>query len=93
MKVTTTVLLKKFEELHLRPNRVHHGRDGKSRFIWYVDNDDDRYVELVDSARSARVMLTLRDGWRAMARVMEDQELVVMLVQQYLRMLGPGVVS
>jgi hypothetical protein len=92
MKVSTEVLLKNFVELCLRPARVHHGEDGMVRFIWYVDDDNDRYVELVDSDRSARVMLTLRDGWRAEARVMDNQELVVKQVQQYLRMLGPEIV-
>lgn len=87
MKKTTEQLLKNFVDLRLRPNRTHHGEDGKTRFVWYVDDDDDRYVELVDSARGALVLVLWRDGYRVEACV-RDPAVVIGDVQQYLHALG-----
>jgi len=45
-----------------RPARIHHREDGRTTCVWHVDNDDDRYVLLEDSASSRDLLVVNRDG-------------------------------
>ena len=62
MKQATEKLLSMFEKKRLGPARIDHCLNGKTRITWYVDDDDDRYVELVDSRYTDEVVLVARDG-------------------------------
>ena len=101
MKPKTTDLLARFVERRMRPTKVKHGEDGKTRFVWHVDDDDDRYVELVDSTHSDAVLVLMRDKNYAEATVLSDDmaeqfrntllwKTFVEQVRIYLNYLKPG---
>jgi hypothetical protein len=54
-------LLSKLKEMRLGPARTVEHINGNTTFIWYVDNDDDRFVEARSSVNSDDVMLIARD--------------------------------
>lgn len=84
MKTTTKKLLKMFEDEKMRPAKISNCMNGKTRFIWHVDDDDDRYVELVDSRRGSDVVVLMRDGPQV-AVMMRDQKTVIGQVREYLQ--------
>lgn len=72
MKKTTEQLLLMFRKNRLgtaRTENVSHLMDSRTRITWYVDDDNDRYVELVDSLHSDEVVLVARDGCHGGAKV------------------------
>lgn len=64
-------LVERFERAGQGPTKVVRALDGKVRLAWYVDDDDDRYVELTSSAREgAGYLLVVRDRSLAEAVVL-----------------------
>lgn len=63
MKKATENLLAEFKKAGLGPAVVSQRHDGKCSLIWYVDDDNDRYVEATDSLYSSKVVLIARDGY------------------------------
>jgi len=65
------------EKRNMRPARTHHLVDGRTAFVWYVDNDDDRYVRVEDSACSQDFLILVRNGREVTAHVLGSVEEVV----------------
>lgn len=72
----------------MRPARTHHRLDGLTTMVWFVDNDDDRFVELRDSVRSQGSLVLRRDGSRVSAGVVYGVEKAFLLVRHELGVLG-----
>ena len=87
-RLSTDCLVEYLKVQHLGPTSIHHLIDGKTRLVWRVDDDADRYVELVDSINTGQVVMLMRDGWESHSRVMAAPEVVASQLRQYLRMLG-----
>jgi hypothetical protein len=68
------------ERERIRPARVVHHHLGTTSWTWFVDDDDDRFVEVRDSARGEDFLVVRRDGRAAEARVVGSAEEVVALV-------------
>jgi hypothetical protein len=60
MKKVMKELLSKLK-MNLGPARTREHINGKTTFTWYVDNNDDRFVEATDSVKSDDIMLIARD--------------------------------
>jgi hypothetical protein len=69
MKESTRVLLWRLEAEKLEPSVVSHRVFGKTMATWYVDDDDDRYVEMTDAVHSDNVVLVAWDGFPAASAV------------------------
>ena len=69
MKKATEQLLLMFRKKGLSPARAEPLVNGKTRITWNVDDDDDRYVEIVDSLHSEEVVLVARDGCHGGAKI------------------------
>ena len=79
MKPSTSFLLKDMREAQIRPTVNRHHCDGRMSLLWYVDDDNDRYVEATDSIHSSKVVLIARDGyceWLKTAVLSEPKEIV-----------------
>jgi hypothetical protein len=87
MKSATKMLWALFVD-QPKPARVHHRVNGTTSFVWYVDNDDDRYVEVSDSVNSDDFLVVRRDHRRLWALVIGDPGLVVEAVRQGLDVLS-----
>jgi hypothetical protein len=79
MKQSTSSLLEDLCKEHLGPASIHHRLNGKCSMLWYVDDDDDRYVEATDSLHSSKVVLVVQDGYRDwfMIAVLSDPPAIV----------------
>ena len=71
-----------------RPARVSRRVNGTTSLVWYVDNDDDRYVEVSDSVNSDDFLVVGRDHRKLWALVIGDPGLVVGAVRQGLDVLS-----
>lgn len=90
MKKTTEQLLSMFKAKRLGPVRtetVGNLMDGRTRIIWHVDDDNDRYVELVDSLHSGEVVLVARDGCHGGAKIVvySNHDRIYSWVEQQLK--------
>lgn len=90
MKKTTEQLLLMFKKNRLGPARIEnasHLMDGRTRIIWHVDDDNDRYVELCDSIHSGEVVLVARDGCHGGAKVVvySNHDRIYSWVEQQLK--------
>jgi len=72
----------------MRPTRVTRHVDGRSAFVWHVDDCDDRYVLLQDSVESEDLLVLVRDRRAVSAVVMEKVEEAVLLVEGELTLLA-----
>ena len=72
MTPAMTKLLAALRKHRLGPTVTTHQVNGKTTFRWHVDNDDDRYVEAVDSLHSSTFVLHCRDGNNATITVVND---------------------
>jgi len=90
MKQATEKLLSMFRAKNLWPAKVDHCLNGKTRLVWSVDDDDDRYVELVDSRHTDEVVLVARDGRYGGAKlvVYSNHDRIFSWVDQQLKDLG-----
>lgn len=57
---------------------------GSASFVFYVDENDDRYVEVSTSTRSLNLLVVLRDESVVEAYVMSDVEAVMETVEKRL---------
>jgi hypothetical protein len=62
IKDSTTYLLYCLRVARLWPARTHHHTNDQWSFRWYVDNDDDRYIQMTSSLYSDDFVLLYRDS-------------------------------
>jgi hypothetical protein len=62
----------------------------KTTLRWYVDNDDDRYVEATDCVNSNNVVVTSVDGFKASVFVLSDLKSIMATINQEVRCLARG---
>lgn len=90
MFLTVEDLVEQFKEAGISPSKVAHGMDGKTRFAWHVDDDDDRFVEVTRPAKEGRgYLLVVRYGDWAEAEVLHisskfDVKFLVGMVRTHL---------
>lgn len=92
MPMTTKVreeLYALFDEHRCRPARITRLVGGTS-FAWFVDNNDDRFVEVRDSVHGADFLVVWRDGKEAAALVVDKPKHVVEMVTVKLKALAAG---
>lgn len=75
-----------------RPTKVAHCADGKTRCQWYVDDNDDRYVEVIDSTGSGDVLVLVRDCGRASCTVLRGQEKILAGIGSAMHELSQGLI-
>lgn len=74
-----------FQNRNLTPTTIAHRRNGTTALAWHVDNSDDRFVLVADSAKSEDFLLVSRDERKAEAVVLADGEDVIRWVAAQLR--------
>ena len=79
-----------FDEYRCRPAKIAHQFNGTTGFVWFVDNNDDRFVEARDSVRGTDFLVVWRDGKEAAAIVVDKPKDVVEMVVAKLRALAAG---
>lgn len=62
MKKSTERLMAKLKAKCLSPNTTRLHVNGRYTATWYVDDDDDRRIEMTDSLYTDKVVLTAHDG-------------------------------
>ena len=87
MTPSMTKLLAALRKHRLSPTRTSHQVNGKTTFRWHVDNDDDRYIEAVDSLHSATFVLHWRDKMDAAIVVVKDVPTAVTWIDAQLQSL------
>ena len=91
MRDNTIALQAKLKEIGIGPaTYTKHQTNGKTSLVWYVDNDDDRYVELTDSVNSNDFVLVRRDRRSVYSIVLGDNPTTVAYVQKSLLSLQNG---
>ena len=83
-----SVLYAALKKRSLGPTVANHQVNGKTTLRWHVDNDDDRYVEAVDSLHSGAFVLHRRDGFDAIIAVIDDVSATVRWIEVQLDFLG-----
>jgi len=74
-----------------RPIVTRHHQNGSTSVVWYVDNNDDRYVEVADSAASDDFLLVYRDHRDTFSIVLADAATTILHVERCLdRLAGKG---
>lgn len=67
--------------------RIQHA-NGQVTFVWHVDNNDDRFVSMTDSANSESVLLVTRDCMSAEAMISNDRATILAKIVADLHRLG-----
>ena len=70
------------------PVRATHTVYGKTTLVWYVDNDDDKYIELVDSLKSDSFVLVRRVENDVLATVLNSTPLILAWISEQLAYLS-----
>lgn len=77
----------KLLEAGIRPARSILDFCGRGRWVFHVDDSDDRYVEVASSARSGDYLLVCRDGENAVSYVFQTLGVLVAGVARQLDIL------
>lgn len=88
MKKVMQELHSKLKKMHLGPARTRVHIDGKTTFTWYVDNEDDRFVEATNSTKSDDIMVVLRDKTTAAIAILGNTNDAVSWIETKLRELA-----
>lgn len=62
------------DKAHMRPAKTRHEVGCTTTFTWFVDNDDDRFVEVRDSVRGQEFLVLKRDGKTAEVSIVGSPE-------------------
>ena len=90
MPMTTKDREKLYAELDkrsMRPARTRPEVGGATTLTWYVDDDDDRFVEVRDSVRGRKFLLVVRNNDYAMAKILNTAVDIAGLVNLELKRL------
>jgi len=90
MKMSTTMLVAAAgKNLGVgRPTHTRHHHNGATSVVWYVDSDDDRCVEVSDSAAGEDFLLVYRDHRDTFSIVLADATTTVLHVERCLARLA-----
>jgi hypothetical protein len=64
--------------------RQCHHVNGRTTWRWHVDNDDDRYVEVVDFVHSNKVVIIKVDGTTASIAVIDNVDDMSMCIATWI---------
>jgi hypothetical protein len=81
-------LCQRLKAHHLYPARTHHLAGGRTSYHWFVDNHDDRYVEVQDSSESQDFLIVVRDGSEVNAGVVGSTDVLLATVARELEVLS-----
>lgn len=85
---TVAIALKR-KRLVPATKRIQHA-NGQVTFVWHVDDNDDRFVSMTDSAKSESVLLITRDCMSVEAKISRDRVYIIDKVVSDLNKLGGG---
>lgn len=93
MKKQTEALLNLFKKNRMSPTTSVQRTNGTVSMFWYVDNDDDRFVLLIDSVRTEgpradETFIVLRDGHFTQSIVVDEPDRAVSTVTAFLNRLA-----
>jgi hypothetical protein len=83
-------LVRRLKEAGAGPARQWRDSYGKQRLLFFVDDCDDRYVEVTSSVCSGDYLLVSRNGLQASAYVFETLGVLVAGVVRQLELLAVG---
>jgi hypothetical protein len=95
MKKQTEALLELFKKNRMSPTTSVQRVNGTVLMVWYVDNDDDRFILLIDSVRTSgpranETFIVLRDGHFTHSIVVDELDRAVSTVITFLNRLFPN---
>jgi hypothetical protein len=83
-------LVQRLKEAGAGPTWQERDRYGKQHLLFFVDDCDDRYVEVTSSVSSGDYLFVSRDGKQASAYVFETVGVLVAGVVRQLELLAAG---